>query len=291
MVRITPSYSLAQQVMVEQADNGKVWLAELADLTTTYLEKWALTPLSNLGNGCCSQLLLVRDREGKSKVLKFTLPAKAQTEFKALEYWRESEITIKPYRYDIEKGVILLELAHPFQKSHQLPFILGDLLATLHQYPSPSFFLPTYADFFKNKINLLLEYFQTKENKEEQELCLIADQMLNELISTEGSKFTLLHSDIKPEHILKIKERIITIDPSPILGPCELDVGITAVKNDWGVRIFERCNKLANLLDYNSERVITFARFYALTRALNHQRGKRSNRQYHQTLLDFSFNK
>lgn len=243
---------------------GEQWLNNLPNLLSYCEKEWSLVigpPFKNLNFNYVSS---VRLPDGKSAVLKLTLPnPELNTEIKALEIFN-GEGAVRLLGTNLEQGALLLESLEPGEKlknihnDEQAAKIAVDVMQQLWKPMNETASFPTVESWFDQLKNIYPLPASLVDR---------ARKIAQEQIDSMG-KPMLLHGDLHHENILSAKRRPwLAIDPKGVVGEREYEVGaflrnpIPEIVTQMNTKkiLLRRLDQFSDLLGFDRQKIQAWA--------------------------------
>jgi streptomycin 6-kinase len=218
---------------------GRVWIADLPALATTYLDRWELAVDGRVSSGAVALIIPVACLDGSQAVLKLQ-PVDDETggEPVALQAWA-GRGAVRLLEHDPSSGAMLLERLDASRDLNTMEDdlaaakIIAELLVRLNSVPAPPG-MRRLCDVAATTLAGVPDAIRLVEDPEERQLLINCADRFQELI-TDRIDNRLLHWDLHYFNTLSTLDGVRewkAIDPKPLAGDSGFEL-LPALWNRW----------------------------------------------------------
>jgi streptomycin 6-kinase len=248
------------------------WVEQLPTAIAECAEQWGLMVGDPLSGGLVGHVLACTTREGDSAVLKLNPPSSdefagtPEQEAAALRAWN-GRGAVELLGFAPDQRALLTRRALP-----GTPIPPGDEDSALHAVADVLFqlfdaLIPAveFAPLVQAVDRHLVRRLAVAGDARELLAPLIeAGRTSARWLAMSASSEVLLHGDVMDKNLLQDHDRVVAIDPMPLVGDPHSDIGFWAATRSPAGALTERAADLAQLLTCDPDRACRWAAIYAV---------------------------
>ncbi len=219
-----------KKIVALRGDVGKKWIEEIPEIIRKYEQEWDITCFSPFTLSY-NYVISAKTHDGNPVVLKISFPDNHEffLELEALKFY-DGVGSIKVLQQDVKNGVMLLEMAEPGTRIHDISpdekqiSLASNVMRMIHKpvTDNTALFFPAILDWAK-AFDRHKEKFPT-DSPVPAWMLDKAENIFKEFPKDKKEQ-VLLHGDLHSDNILLSQRGWLSIDPKGLVGEREFELG------------------------------------------------------------------